>query len=122
MFRRRPPTIDSGRQAEDLALEHLRDQGLQPVERNYRSRFGEIDLIMLDGSTLVFVEVRFRSSDRFGGALASVDHRKQMKLIQCARHYIADKNEQRCMRFDVVAISPDDAQHAIEWIADAFQT
>lgn len=78
--------------------------------------------MMQDQSCLVFVEVRFRRNQRFGGAAASVDHRKQMKLIRCAEHYIADKQINAPIRFDVVAMSGGQDGHEIEWIANAFQT
>ncbi|MEW4981937.1 MAG: YraN family protein [Cycloclasticus sp.] len=109
-----------GQQGEDLALKFLQQKGLTLIQRNYRSRLGEIDLVMKDQEHIVFVEVRFRSSTRFGGALFSIDRRKQSKLIKCAQHYIANESSQQTFRFDVIAISPSASQHEIQWISNAF--
>ena len=107
-----------GAAAEALAATFLERQGLRVLERNYRCRMGEIDLILADGAALVFAEVRFRSSGAFGGAAASVTRAKQRKLLAAAGHYLAGKPERPC-RFDVVVLdrlAPD----AVEWIRDAF--
>tara|TARA_R110002072_G_scaffold156369_1_gene306863 strand:+ start:107 stop:466 length:360 start_codon:yes stop_codon:yes gene_type:complete len=109
-----------GQQNEDLALTFLRQKGLVLIQRNYRTRLGEIDLIMKDNEYTVFVEVRYRSSTKFGGALLSVDRRKQAKLIKCAQHYIANTSGQQNFRFDVIAISPSSSQHEIQWVTNAF--
>ena len=74
-------TSNVGHQAEQLALDYLQSHGLRLLERNFRGRFGEIDLIMLDGHTLVFIEVRLRKSKNFGGAEQSITASKQNKLI-----------------------------------------
>lgn len=114
-------TGETGRHAETLACDFLRAQGLALVERNYHSRFGEIDLIMDDRDCLIFVEVRYRRQARFGSGAESVDPRKQARLIACARHYLQHhpRAAQRPCRFDVVAIDGG-SKPAIEWIADAF--
>ena len=109
-----------GQEAEDLALGYLQQQGLTLIERNYRSRYGEIDLIMRDQQHIVFVEVRFRSSQRYGGAVSSVDIHKQRKLIKCAQQYIANTSSRLGFRFDVLAISPSSQQHDIQWLTNAF--
>ncbi len=114
--------LTAGQQAEDCALAFLQTQGLVLVERNYRCRGGEIDLIMRDGGKIVFVEVRYRADQRFGGALASVGTRKQARLIHAASHYLATKHIDRPARFDVAAVSPDQGKLAIQWIKNAFQT
>jgi len=106
-----------GEHAEERAAAHLRRQGLQILERNYRCRGGEIDLICNDSGQLVFVEVRFRSRGDFGGALESIDCRKQRRLIAAARHYLAGEGRERPCRFDVVAITAGELQ----WLRDAFQ-
>jgi putative endonuclease len=106
-----------GLEAEALAFDYLCRQGLIEVERNYRCRFGEIDLIMRDGSTLVFVEVRMRASSAFGGASESIDARKQRKLLSAARHYIGSKGTIPDCRFDAVLLNGDSR---IEWIRNAF--
>lgn len=113
---------EAGRVAEEAALEHLLANGLRLVARNYRCRAGEIDLAMLDGKTLVLVEVRYRSSDRFGGAVASVTWRKQQRLARAAEHLLLRRADLRRYpaRFDVVAISPAAAGMQIDWIRHAF--
>ena len=99
-----------GQSAESRAAAFLKTQGLKLVARNWRSRFGEIDLIMQDDSTLVFIEVRLRSRSDFGGAAASVTPAKQKKLLATL------KTLPPC-RFDVIALSGDSAP---EWIRNAF--
>ena len=108
---------DSGAQAERHAAEHLARHGLQLVERNFRCRGGEVDLVMRDAEHLVFVEVRFRSTRAFGGPLESVDGHKQRRIITAAKHYLARHRHDRPCRFDVVGI---DATGRIDWIRDAF--
>ncbi len=110
-----------GQAAEDRALEFLRREGLRLIERNYRSRYGEIDLIMEDGRDLAFVEVRLRTNPRFGGALESVDRRKQAKLLATAAYFLQQRRLNRPARFDVVALAPSPDGLAIEWIKDAFR-
>ena len=107
-----------GQEAEQRALEYLNARGLELVERNYRCRCGEIDLVMRDGEWLVFVEVRFRRHRGFGGAAASVDGRKQRRLVRAAEHFLQRHRltEKPC-RLDVVAIGPGD--NAIEWLQNA---
>uniref|UniRef100_UPI00261D453A YraN family protein n=2 Tax=Nitrosomonas TaxID=914 RepID=UPI00261D453A len=80
---------NKGSDAEQRAAIFLQQQKLTLLESNYRCRFGEIDLIMQEGNTVVFVEVRMRSGNRFGGAAASITTAKQLKLIRAARHYLA---------------------------------
>ncbi len=108
-----------GDAAEDRALSHLVDRGLRLVERNYRCRSGEIDLIMRDGEHLVFVEVRFRRQGRFGSAVDTVDHRKQRKLTTAASHYLLSRGVDRPCRFDVISL---DDRGGLDWLRDAFQT
>jgi putative endonuclease len=109
-----------GAQAETLAAEYLVQRGLRVVERNYRVRGGEIDLICEDRGSLVFVEVRLRSRSDFGGAAASIGAAKQRRVILAARHYLVGRPERNC-RFDAVLLDALDANH-IEWIRDAFAT
>jgi len=112
----------AGSAAEDRALAHLLEQGLRLVARNYRCRLGEIDLVMLDGATLVLVEVRYRSSAAFGGAVASVTLQKQRRLIGAARHLLATRAELRKLaaRFDVVTLDGLRERPKIRWIRNAF--
>ncbi|MDQ1241746.1 MAG: putative endonuclease [Pseudomonadota bacterium] len=118
-------TTTLGRRAEDLARRHLEALGLQLLERNYRCRAGEIDLVMLDGTTLALVEVRSRSTSAHGGAAATVGARKQQRFIRAARHLLLTRPEFRKLaaRFDVVAIDagPDGGPPVVRWIRDAFR-
>ena len=107
-----------GKDAEARAARYLEARGLHIVERNYRSRYGEIDLIARDGVTLVFVEVRARSSNAFGGAAASITAAKRQKLTRTALHYLAGAGRTPQCRFDAVLLAGDDGP--VEWIRDAF--
>jgi putative endonuclease len=107
-----------GAAAEELAARHLLAQGMRILERNFRVRGGEIDLIGLHNKTLVFVEVRLRSSSAFGGAAASITARKQQRIIHAAHHYLQSHGECAC-RFDCVLLETLDAQR-IQWIQNAF--
>jgi putative endonuclease len=109
---------DRGALAEAAAAEFLSGRGLRLLERNYRCRFGEIDLIMSDGGTLVFVEVRYRGNNSFGGAVASITAAKREKLLRAARHYMAARQEFPACRFDAVLLSGDTQE--LEWIENAF--
>ena len=109
----------NGGEAELCAERFLLQRHLVLVQRNYRCRFGEIDLIMRNGETLVFVEVRLRSSSAFGGAAASVTSFKQAKLLRAARHYLTRLKTTPSCRFDVVLLSGYNGE-GIEWIKDAF--
>ncbi len=106
---------------ESVARVFLERKGLRFVERNFRSRFGEIDLIMRDGEVLVFVEVRHRRSSRFGTAAETVDRRKQHKLIRTAEYYLHRHPAlaERPCRFDVIATSTPEGQ-IDRWIQEAF--
>jgi len=113
-------TKQRGDHGEDAALRHLMAHGLRLVQRNYRTPGrggGEIDLIMQgqDGTT-VFVEVRQRASQRFGGAAASVSAEKQRRIIFAARHYLMRLSTWPPCRFDVVTVEGDH----IEWLQAAF--
>ena len=109
----------SGAEAERLAATYLQRQGLALLHQNYRCRYGEIDLIMQDGATVVFVEVRLRSSRNFGGAAASIVAAKQARLLTTARHYLSTLRKLPPCRFDALLMhSGDGAQ--IEWLKNAF--
>lgn len=101
---RRTPKQVEGDAAEERALHHLEKQGLKLVERNFRCKGGEIDLIMQDGKGLVFVEVRKRAGGGFGGAAASVTARKQARLVIAAQTFLQRYKTPPACRFDVVAI------------------
>jgi len=109
-----------GPAAESLACKYLQDSGLRLVTRNYRCRGGEIDLIMQHAGSLVFVEVRYRSSNRFGRPEETVGPAKQRRLQIAAQHYLQRHTVQSATRFDVIAITPDGAGYAVQWIEDAF--
>jgi putative endonuclease len=111
-----------GRSAEDEALRFLESSGCVLVERNYRCRLGEIDLVVRDGDNLVFVEVRARSGQRFGGAGASVDRHKQRRIIATARHFLMTHPRAAAWpaRFDVLAFSGSDLEKPPCWIRAAF--
>lgn len=108
-----------GQLAEDWACEYLQAQGFQLLSRNYRLRGGEIDLIGREGAYLIFVEVRYRTSERFGGAVHSIDLRKQQRIIRTAQHYLMRHSVDLPCRFDVIAI---DQTQQITWIKNAFET
>lgn len=111
--------MSKGAQAEQWAAQYLQRQGLKLVAQNYRSRFGEIDLVMQDGATLVFIEVRLRRNADFGGAAASIDSHKQQRLIRTAQHYLAGLAHLPPCRFDAVLM--DDAQgNNLHWLKNAF--
>lgn len=107
-----------GRAAERHAAELLRKQGLRVLARNWRCRFGEIDLVARDGPTLVFVEVRLRASAAFGGAAESIDAAKRRKLIAAANLYLSARGAASPCRFDAVLIEADGHTR---WVRDAFR-
>ncbi|GJM13106.1 MAG: UPF0102 protein [Pseudohongiella sp.] len=117
-----------GHAQESKAARYLRAQGLKLLSRNYRSRYGEIDLIMRDSHVLVFVEVRYRRGELFGDAIDSVTASKQNKLRLAATHYLQSHPRlQHCAcRFDVIGLSQPDGSTAaklevrFEWIKNAF--
>ena len=110
-----------GATAEDIARRHLEQQGLHLVTRHYQARVGELDLVMQEGKTLVFVEVRYRQRTRFGDGVDSIDSRKQIKLTRTANHYLQThyKNTPPPCRFDVVSISSTLGDPKIEWLQNA---
>jgi putative endonuclease len=115
------PRQASGQIAEDRALAYLQRHGLKLIERNFRCKGGEIDLILTEAASsqdiLVFVEVRQRSSQRYGGAAASVTRDKQAKLILAAQVFLQRYPHPPACRFDVLAVEDG----AIEWIKQAFE-
>jgi putative endonuclease len=111
-------TTDFGNTAEQMAADHLLRQGLTLVTRNYRCRGGEIDLIMRDGGTLVFIEVRARMRNDFGGAAASITAAKQARIILAARHYLARYRVDAPCRFDAVLLQAG----RLQWLRAAFET
>jgi putative endonuclease len=113
-----------GLAGEAAALKYLEEKGLRLLLRNYRCRGGEIDIVMLDSTTLVLIEVRLRSDLRYGGAAASVDTRKQKRLVLAARHLLMKRPElaRYRARFDVMALTSQAGKETkIEWLRDAFR-
>lgn len=110
----------SGQQAEELAAHFLAQHGLSLLARNFRCRGGEIDLICRDRQALVFVEVRLRRNQAYGGAGASITPRKQQRIILAARHYLTqhDCADSDC-RFDCILLDGL-SLNQIEWVRDAF--
>ena len=109
--------MHKGSEAEHAAADYLATRGLRLVERNWRCKGGEIDLVMRDGATLVFVEVRARGGAAFGGAAASITAAKQARVILAARHYLAAKGLDAPCRFDAVLIQGG----RLTWLKGAFE-
>ena len=107
----------AGARAEDICAERLRGAGARLLERNWRCRHGEIDLIAEDQGVLVFAEVRMRSSWRFGGAAESVTAAKRSRIVAAARLYLSRRPEAPC-RFDVFLV--DGPAGNVQWIRNAF--
>ncbi|MDO4512859.1 MAG: YraN family protein [Lachnospiraceae bacterium] len=103
---------------EQIAGGYLESKGARIIERNYRCRHGEIDLILLDGEILVFVEVKYRKNLAAGNPAEAVDYRKQKRICEIAEYYLYTHRSatNRCIRYDVVAICGD----KIEWYQNAF--
>jgi putative endonuclease len=111
---------DLGSEAERVAATYLQQKGLILLETNYRCRFGEVDLVMRDGNTLAFVEVRLRSNTNFGGAGMSITSAKQQKLQRAAEHYLQQHGMAFC-RFDAILMDKPSIDN-IEWIKNAFDS
>ena len=129
-FKATSPTQRKGHAYENLAKHYLKKKGLSLITTNYTCQCGEIDLIMKDGETLVFIEVRYRSNKQYGSALESVNTKKQRKIIQSAQSFLQHSpwaTKLNC-RFDVLGISPSAHQLAnshdtlleVNWIQSAF--
>ncbi|WP_165674416.1 YraN family protein [Metapseudomonas otitidis] len=117
---------DSGRNAEAVARQHLQKHGLRLLASNWRCPRGELDLVMLDGDTVVFAEVRYRRHRAWGGALESVDARKRAKLISAAQYFLQKESRwaNHPCRFDVIAIDSMDGDSPVRltWLKNAFDT
>jgi putative endonuclease len=115
----------AGREAEAHALQYLLQQGLQLITQNWSCKRGELDLVMLDGDTVVFVEVRYRRHASFGGAMESVDVRKQEKLALAAQSFLQAESKwaDAPCRFDVVAINGTPGTGPVmNWVQNAFDS
>ncbi len=112
----------SGTRWEKTAESFLRSHGLKLLQRNFSSRFGEIDLIMEDEKTIVFIEVKYRANNQHGSGADAVTFQKQAKISRTAAWFLArnpNRAEQFC-RFDVISIDPLQTDQGINWIKDAF--
>ncbi|NOQ88508.1 MAG: YraN family protein [Gammaproteobacteria bacterium] len=118
--------LKQGEDAEAACCSYLKSQGLKLVNTNFSCRQGEIDIIMLDKNMLVFVEVRFRKNDAFGGGLESITAAKQLKLRKTAELYLQQNRQYKNARFDVVSMSKNNQtsdnkqQYSFDWITNAF--
>jgi putative endonuclease len=118
-----------GQHAENACCKYLQQQGLKLLAKNFRGRRGEIDIIMQDNNGLVFVEVRFRKDNHYGGALASITPQKQKRILATAEQYLQHETKIKNGRIDVVAMSKKpqnapsthpDKEYDFEWIKNAF--
>ena len=107
-----------GQEHEARARRYLEDRGLTMIAKNYTCSHGEIDLIMQERAVLVFVEVRYRRSAAFGGALGSLDRAKQNRLIRAAQHYASGRSYTGAMRFDLIAYDGGNTRPI--WVRNAF--
>ncbi|HEY3487894.1 MAG TPA: YraN family protein [Gammaproteobacteria bacterium] len=116
-------TLTQGRDAEAWACDWLQAQGLKLITRNYRSRYGELDLVMEHGQTLVFVEVKYRGNNEFGGAVGAVTKAKQAKLLKTALLYVQEQKPLlKNLRFDVIALQPGmHEKFACEWLQNVIE-
>ena len=114
----RPSHLLRGEKSEQLACNYLIKQGLSVVEKNFWSKYGELDLLMMDEQTLVIVEVRYRKSNTYGSALESITTKKQARIIATTEYYLLINKINSLIRFDVVSMSND---REINWIKNAFQ-
>jgi len=121
--------LQQGQHAEQACCTYLIRQGLTLIEKNFHCKLGEIDLIMHEHETLVFIEVRFRKNNAFGGAIASITPAKQQKIRRTAELYMQQYRQLPVARFDVVAMSAitqadrfhmDKANYTFNWIKNAF--
>ncbi|MFW5431986.1 MAG: YraN family protein [Methylophilaceae bacterium] len=119
---------NAGLEAEKIAATFLINNGLKLVTQNYHCRYGEIDLVMKEADSLVFVEVRLRSNNQFGSAGASITAKKQQKLIATAQHFLQEHDSrsydsklysETACRFDAILMNKADLDH-IEWVRNAF--
>lgn len=121
MTKKHSPTQADGYKAEKMACDYLKMKGLRMVKKNYTTRCGEIDLIMEDRDTLVFIEVRQRKCTAQVSSAESVNRTKQKKIIRVALAYLLKYPTQKNCRFDVIAIKTFPHVTEIDWIKDAFQ-
>ncbi len=115
------PPVQRGKNAEQLALDYLNQFGLTLLQRNFRCRLGEIDLIMQEGTTTVFVEVRSRTSDRVMDTIETINRKKVQKIIRTAGYYLQQTPEGfGPYRFDIITLTGKIDSPRIDWIKNAF--
>ena len=118
------PNKRKGLQYEELARDYLLNQGLTLHLQNFQCRFGEIDLIMLDGDIICFVEVKYRKNSAFGGAISAISTTKKKKIIITAQFFISKNSglAHNAMRFDAILLQHSPAQEPVKinWIQNAF--
>ena len=118
--------LKQGEDAEAACCDYLKSHGLKLVDKNFSCRLGEIDIIMTDNSVLVFVEVRYRKNNSFGGGLESITAAKQQRLRNTAELYLQQNSQYKNARLDVVSMSTDvqnssgRQQYSFDWIKNAF--
>lgn len=111
-----------GQAAESLAVAYLLERGLKVLRRNYRTPYGEIDIVIRDGSTICFVEVRSRSDGRFLTPIESITFQKWQRIANSAQHFLASHQEASPCRFDVIQVlAPGSSSPEIVWTRDAFR-
>ncbi|NWC11036.1 YraN family protein [Pseudomonas agarici] len=117
--------LKRGKDAESLALRHLERHGLRLLAQNWLCKRGELDLVMLDSDTVVFVEVRYRKNTQWGGAAGSIDTHKRKKLIFAAQYFLQRESRwaSHPCRFDVIAIEGNlEAAPQLNWLRNAFDS
>jgi len=112
-----------GKATEEFAKQYLIQQGLVFIDQNVHCRQGEIDLVMQDGQTFIFVEVKYRKNNHFGGAISAISQSKQNKIKHCVAFFLhkANLNEYNTpCRFDVIALDGDINKPQVTWLKNAF--
>ena len=123
VWNKEPTSHSKGKATEAFAQQYLTQQGLLFIDKNVHCRKGEIDLIMKDGDTLVFVEVKYRKNNDYGGAIPAISQSKQQKIKHCVAFFLhkANLNEYNTpCRFDVIALEGDINQPQVTWLKNAF--
>ena len=119
----KPTTHQQGQLTENFAAQYLQKHGLKLINQNVHCRQGEIDLVMQEGETYIFVEVKYRKNNNFGGAVAAVSYKKQQKIKHCITFYLhqAGLNEYNTpCRCDVIALTGNIQQPEVTWLKNAF--
>jgi len=121
-FRRQPHTRAQGRVGEEEAVRWLRSQGYRIVERNARTKGGEIDVIAWDGDNLCFIEVKARATGDYGPSIAAITPRKRRRLVRATKHYIVERGiEDTQLRFDVLGLDAGEEGWRYTLIKNAFE-